>query len=117
MCGFLMPHFVIWFQKKNWKKNQVLYVGGMGIVLQILLLADIFFQCLDSTALFIIFFFFFDIFCFIKKEIKIRKPLQEKNFFLKKKIVFFTKKWHRFFHGLARKNNSKDNSSNNCVVG
>ena len=29
--------------------------------------------------------------------------------------MLYTKKWHRFFHGLARKNNSIDNSSNNCV--
>jgi len=33
---------------------------------------------------------------------------------LEKKLLY-TKKWHRFFHGLARKNNSIDNSSNNCV--
>ena len=31
------------------------------------------------------------------------------------KKLLYTKKWHRFFHGLARKNNSIDNSSNNCV--
>jgi len=79
-------------KKKLEKKSSIIICGRDGYSTSNIIISRHFFQCLDSTALFIIFFFFFDIFCFIKKEIKIRKPLQEKNFFLEKKNCFFLRK-------------------------
>ena len=121
MCGFFNAPFCHLVSKKKFffeKKNQI---GEGGIrregILQILL-ADIFFKCFRQHSTFYHIFFFSSLifFMFHQKRNKNQKTtlIKEKKFFLEKKLLY-TKKWHRFFHGLARKNNSIDNSSNNCV--
>ena len=121
MCGFFNAPFCHLVSKKNFffeKKNQI---GEGGIrregILQILL-ADIFFKCFRQHSTFYHIFFFSSLifFMFHQKRNKNQKTTlnQREKFFWKKKLLY-TKKWHRFFHGLARKNNSIDNSSNNCV--